>query len=413
MKKTIIINQPFGAGDIIFCQSIANDFVNAGFNVIWPMKEVYVSLGKHFPNITVIDERLINVDLARREEFEANGARVIPLQYAANILKLQVNDCMKAKYKFLGKDWNDWKGNAQIKRDLTAQISLFNELGLEKGEPFNLISEYFGTGGERCGSIHVDNGLKNVYMTFKDGYTVIDWSFIMEQATNIHAIASSNIYLFELLELEATEIHIYLRTGLEKNHNNYNYLLKSHKYILHDNEPMLTTNSLKKMIGDDKGNEIAKTDPAIRGNVNNIFFPMDNAAGNVMKNHFPALISCDYFSNFDSIRRLSEQVNNDYPDDVCALLSSGKNLFFINVFHDFRSADLLTYINIKSNLLKKCSGKCHFITVNAKEYNVAQNVGKDLEANINVEFAGSYEIFERGIATTLIGYQHLKNYFLT
>lgn len=413
MEKTIIINQPFGAGDIIFCLSIANDFISKGYTVIWPMKEVYVPLGKHLPGITVIDEQLINVDLERPEEYQSNGARVIPLRYAANILKLTVKDCMKAKYMILGKDWNDWKNNVQIKRDSNAEFALYKELGLEPDEKFNLISEYFGTGGERCSSIFVDNGLKNVYMVFKDGYTLFDWLYVIEQATNIHVIASSNVYLFELLpKLNADEIHLYLRAGIEKNHDNYSYLLKTHNYILHTETMPVLASSLKQIAqGNTAGVQV--NSPAVRGNSNNVYFPMDTSAGNVMRSYFPALFCSDYFSNCDSFRKLVDVVSKDLPAEIEAMFKNAKNIFFINVFTDYRSVDIISYTNIRSTLLKKASGRCHFISINAKEYNVAENKGSYFEANLNIVLSPNfYEKFEQDIATRLMTYQHTKSYFM-
>jgi len=65
--NTIIINQFFGCGDIIFIQSIANDFVDEGYNVIIPVEDIYASLSKHFPNVTVLDKRFVAIDYKDRK----------------------------------------------------------------------------------------------------------------------------------------------------------------------------------------------------------------------------------------------------------------------------------------------------------------------------------------------------------
>jgi hypothetical protein len=50
-KKTIIINQFFGLGDIIFCMAIAEDYVNRGHKVIWPIESQFMGIQKHFPQV--------------------------------------------------------------------------------------------------------------------------------------------------------------------------------------------------------------------------------------------------------------------------------------------------------------------------------------------------------------------------
>lgn len=234
MINTILMLQSFGCGDIIFENSIANDFVDEGYKVIWPVDAVYAPLAKHFPNITMIDKQFVNVDWNRKDDYVINGTRVIPMRFADHILKVPYTQCMSSKYTLLGKDWTKWKDNCKIVRFWEREVSLYyGILGLEECEKYNLISEVWGTGGNRKNPIVVDNGLKNVYARFIEGFTLIDWLMVFENATNIHAVSSSNIYLFELYEMKAEEINLYIRKPIETNHDNYSYLLKRHKYVLH------------------------------------------------------------------------------------------------------------------------------------------------------------------------------------
>ena len=235
---TIIINQYFGAGDIIFCQSIANHFVKLGYKVIWPVMNFYAPLAKHFPKIAIIDKALIQIDYTRQDDYVYNGCRVIPLRFSDSICQVPYTDCMKSKFMLFGNEsrlnWKNWK-EFDILRDWNAEASLFYDvLGLKIGEPYNLISDQFQTGGTRKVDIpDIDNGFRNIRMEFKDGFTLIDWSRVIENATTIHAVSSANIYLFEMLNIKA-EINLYIRRPNEVNHDNYKYLLTSHNYILHD-----------------------------------------------------------------------------------------------------------------------------------------------------------------------------------
>lgn len=232
--NTIIINQFFGAGDIIFCQTIVNRLrVQYNAKILWPVQDVYAPLAKHFPNITMVDKALVSIDYSRRDEYEFNGTKVIPLRFTDSICNVPYTDCMKSKYGYFGWKWEDWKSHHGICRDGVKESQLMNELGLNDGVPYNLISDMFQTGGTRTISITPpDNGFKNVYMKFIEGYTIIDWLTVMQQAETIHAVSSANIYLFELFPPKAI-MNLYIRRPNEQNHDNYSYLLTKDKYILH------------------------------------------------------------------------------------------------------------------------------------------------------------------------------------
>jgi len=232
--NTIIINQPFGMGDIVFIQSIANDFVDEGYKLIMPVEDIYASLNKHFPNVTIVDRNFIAIDYNNRNDYVLNGVRVIPMRFSDSICGVPYTACMKSKYFLLQKDWTKWKDNCKIVRDTNAENKLFYDvLKLNDGEPYNLISQQFTTGGARTLPITVNNGLRNVELSFVNGFTHIDWLKVYQNATNIHAVSSSNIYLFELFDLSAKEVHLYIRRPHEKNHDNYKYILTKN-YILHN-----------------------------------------------------------------------------------------------------------------------------------------------------------------------------------
>lgn len=232
--NTVIINQFFGAGDIIFCQGIAAEFVRQGKKVIWPVQDIYAPLAKHFPDVTMVDKKLINIDYTRNDEYEINGTRVIPLRFSDSLCCVPYTDCMKSKYILMGMDWQKWKDSCYIKRDWVNERKLFwNVLGLKRGDKYNLISDQFTTGGVRSLPIpEVGNGLRDIRMQFIEGFTLIDWLSVIQNATTIHAVASSNIYLFELYHLAAQSVTLYVRRPNEQNHDNYSYLLKK-DYILH------------------------------------------------------------------------------------------------------------------------------------------------------------------------------------
>lgn len=223
-----------GCGDIIWEQSIAQDFIDMGYQVLWPVDTVYAPMAKHFPCITMIDKSLVNVDWNNRSDYIINGCRIIPMRFTDSIMQVPYTSCMMSKYSYLNKDWTKWKDNCKIVRDTESENKLYYDvLGLKDGEEYNLISQQWGNAGHRKNEITMDNGLRNIEITLLPNYTLIDWMKAIENATEIFAISSACIYLFELYDLKTKQINLFKRHPVEQNHDNYSYILQKHKYILH------------------------------------------------------------------------------------------------------------------------------------------------------------------------------------
>lgn len=232
-SRVVLPLQAFGLGDIIFCMTIANRWYSEGYHVVWGVEPVYLPIAKHFPRIVFIDKSLLNIDYNITYTKTIGNATIVPIRWSDSIQRVPYREVMRAKYDMLNLDWREWKTGFWCDRDQDAENHLFyNILGLQDQESYNLISQQFQTGGRLNGHIEVNNGLRNVEMRFIDGYTLFDWLKVMQRATNIHAIASSNVYLFELYEMAAKEIHLYPRKPVEMDHANYEYILTK-QYTLH------------------------------------------------------------------------------------------------------------------------------------------------------------------------------------
>jgi hypothetical protein len=140
---------------------------------------------------------------------------------------------MRSKYDMYGVDWRDWNKYNNYQRDMNREKRLFESLGLTEGEPFTLINRTFRTDLSKRADIRVSNGLKQVEMRYIEGYSLFDWSYTIQQATEIHTVSTSIIYLLEMLELKAKHIGIYIRRPDETSHEYYDYILRSHDYTLY------------------------------------------------------------------------------------------------------------------------------------------------------------------------------------
>lgn len=228
----MVIQQAFGLGDVIFTQSIANDFIKDGFKVLWPvLPHLVEGLNFAYHKVVFVDHTKFNIDYNNKQYAIIDGMVHLPMRYSESLIGLPYKYHMKSKYDFLGKDWRAWKESAMYKRNRIREISLCTHLGLNDGKEYNLISMNFGNAGKAV-AIDVKNDLKNIELTPVEGYSLFDWSRVIENATNIHAVSSSSLYLFELLNLKAKDVHMYPRLPAEQNFDFVDFLFTKN-YILH------------------------------------------------------------------------------------------------------------------------------------------------------------------------------------
>lgn len=225
--NTAIIHQPFGLGDCIFSQGIAHKLMRDGYVVYWPVKQMYLQdLRLAYPEIHWLPENLKGIP--RNAAF---GMQV-PIRWADTILGLPYKDCMRAKYDIMQISWLDWSADAMFVRYPTQEQTLFALHNLQPSEPYNLISHHYTGDFKFCDIPLPKNNLRNIYINHISGYSLFDWAALMEHATEIHFVASSNIYLLELLELQAERICIYPRKPDQPHHKFYDYILRRHNYTL-------------------------------------------------------------------------------------------------------------------------------------------------------------------------------------
>ena len=230
--QIVVINQPFGLGDFLFCIPIARDYIAKGYKVIWPVIPAYQNLNKHFPEITFVNKEMLKIDYERKDEYELNGMKIIPLRFSYEIINVPFRDCMKSKYLMFKKDWRRWRESTWV-RDTAKEDELFYDvLKLKDGEKFNLINATFRNDLSGWVPVQVSNDYRNIELKTLEGFTLLDWCKVVENATTIHTVSTSINYILELLPLKATDVHLYVRKPDERDFRNIDYLFTK-KYRLH------------------------------------------------------------------------------------------------------------------------------------------------------------------------------------
>lgn len=232
--KVLIIQQWFGLGDIIWGQTIANDYINDGYKVLWPVKQEWVEgLQRAYPKVTFVDHELIPINYENKRLYEENGFTYLPMRFSESLMRKPYKFHMESKYSFLGKNWERWKEYAMPVRDRNRERKLMTILGIDITGQYNFIATTFGSNGNRAIEIKTSNNFKNIELKYIEGYSLFDWCGVIEYAAEIHAVSSSTLYLFEILDLSAKSVHLYCRKPIETNFAYVDFLF-SKPYILHE-----------------------------------------------------------------------------------------------------------------------------------------------------------------------------------
>ena len=226
-NKTLVINQFRGLGDILFVIPIARKYISEGYKVIFPIDPIFLSIQKHFPDIEFInkEESIFNLECSKKTE--QSNILFLPLRFADSLEGVSYTNCMLAKYKMTNLPMEMWR-TLSWERDEVAEKKLFEIYKLQPNSRFNFISQRFLTTFNGVANIKVNNGLPNIELRYIEGFTLIDWIPLMQQAENIHVVSSSIMYLLDLIDLQAREISVYKR-GTEP-HKHYDYIFKKHNY---------------------------------------------------------------------------------------------------------------------------------------------------------------------------------------
>lgn len=225
-KIGFIINQFLGLGDILFLVPLIRYWMEQGHDVIWPIADEYFDIRKHFPDIQFCKKSdwpnvLYDHPTEYMHRWQYGLYQVKPLRWN---LSRCLSEAMTTKYTMYGLDFDMWRG---------LRWERGNNEPRAEGE-YILRSCYYGNstdGGKARKDIDIQGNVIDI--GYIDGYTLLDCATLIENATEIHAVSSSCIYLFETLNLKAKEIHLYSRRAGERDFEMVRPLLKRYKYIFH------------------------------------------------------------------------------------------------------------------------------------------------------------------------------------
>lgn len=230
----IVPIQYFGLGDIIFEQTLVRKIAN-GSAILWPVAPQFKDgLQQAYPDITFADRTKMDIDYNRQDDYVQNDMRCLPFRWADAILQVPYTQCMSSKYQLYNQDYRTWKEQAMWHRDSDKEDELFKSFGCDKGE-YVFTNVFFGSESQLRISVPMQESwnLPLIEMRTIPRFSLFDWAKVLENANEIHTVSTSILFLLEMLDLKAKEVHLYCRKPIEHNFDNIEYLLERHNYKLH------------------------------------------------------------------------------------------------------------------------------------------------------------------------------------
>lgn len=210
--KLCLIRQSGGMGDIIFSQGISNYYSNLGYKVIWPVMRELINEVKYLKSSAEFynDEddfpmkQWFLEKFNRNEIVEDSDAMYLPISESSLIVG---GKTMQSKYTMCGLDYNIWKDNFIINRNVKKENELYYDvLGLKDGESYCVKNETWCSRPNYTKDLSIyDNYYpcsKIVKMSILSGFSLFDWCKVFENMDSIVTVDTSIMYVFEKLNLK-------------------------------------------------------------------------------------------------------------------------------------------------------------------------------------------------------------------
>ena len=195
--KTVLIDQPFGLGDIFFLQKIAYYYLEKDYEVIWPVIDKFMYVSEYIKN----DIKFVKQNSKITYDKKVNLA-------IFNTLKSE--SCMEARYKAAGIDFRDWANYFKFERNLKREDALYYKtLNLKDDSEFALINNNVS---DRQQKFNVNSKLNKIYMKIYHKSHIFDWCKVFEKAAEIYTVDTSIQFLIEVLHT-TEKLHVWPRSN--------------------------------------------------------------------------------------------------------------------------------------------------------------------------------------------------------
>jgi hypothetical protein len=231
MNKVCLIKQPAGLGDIFFLQKVGHVFKSKGYDIIWPVIPQFKWVSEYIKDFKfpTIDEDYPYKELYNESVvIENENVLFLPIQNADRMFSDKIMAC---KYRLVNLDYSDWVEYLNFSRNKDKENNLFyGILGLKDDDEYCLVSRNYGSPPNSLKfNLNCNTNLKIVELGYYEGYTLLDWCKVIENASEMCLIDSSINFIIEKLDIKCDNISVWSRRP--RNWSEIDYMFKT-KYNL-------------------------------------------------------------------------------------------------------------------------------------------------------------------------------------
>ena len=110
--------------------------------------------------------------------------------------------------------------------------ALMEHLGITQNSIYTFVNKRDASNEKRRIETEETGELPIIEMENIEGYSLFDWTSVILNATEIHTVSTSLLFMFEMLPITCP-IHLYVRKPMEKDFSFVDYIF-TRDYILHD-----------------------------------------------------------------------------------------------------------------------------------------------------------------------------------
>ena len=229
MKKCVIY-QPVGLGDILWVQPIVDKYLSEGYEVHFPVSELYYEMVSSSIKKDNLIWHLDTADYPMREYIGSPHSTKIgddiclPIFYMNYLI--QRCPVMISKYYSTNTPIVNWHSSVNILRNYQKEEKVFDLYQIDKTKPFAFVNKMFGTPPtykiRKDISVTFDGQIiePNYDLDIANGIKLFDWIGILEQAAEIHTVETSFCYLIDKYA-SSTNLNMYEKRTESENNTYY------------------------------------------------------------------------------------------------------------------------------------------------------------------------------------------------
>lgn len=221
----LFVRQAFGLGDILFLSPLIQELEKNGDieKIYWKIKDEYIWVKDY---LEFSKTEMFIGDL----KFPNELLTFINFEQAFHIVGGR--DCMEAKYNLINFPLEIWR-NISFKRNYKKEAELLKKLNISENEEFIFVNNNFADPNLKYSTnINVETNLRIITLEYLEGFTLLDWMSVLQQAKEIHTVSTSLYFVIE--GIGKTEgLHLYPRKPFDKDFSPIISLLHP-KWQLHD-----------------------------------------------------------------------------------------------------------------------------------------------------------------------------------